>query len=71
MPIYLDKADVVPELAGFPSVLIVPCRFCPAASMAIRTNEPYIELFRSFPKTDADERLIDSRVEPDEKPWYG
>jgi hypothetical protein len=27
--------------------LIVPCRFCPAASSAVRNNEPYIEIFLS------------------------
>jgi len=27
MPFYLDDTDVVPEVARFKSVLIVPCRF--------------------------------------------
>ena len=58
MPFYLDVVDVVPEVAGFESVLIVPCRFCPAASMAVRGNEPYIEFPRRSLKTAAYERLI-------------
>jgi len=58
MPFYLDEIDVAPELAGLESVLIVPCRFCPAASLAVRENEPYIEPFRRLLKTGAYERLI-------------
>jgi len=58
MPFYLDVTDVVPEVANFESVLIVPCRFCPAASMAVRSNEPYIEFPRRGLKTASYERLI-------------
>jgi hypothetical protein len=58
MPFYLDVIDVVPEVVNFKSVMIVPCRFCPAASMAVRSNEPYIEFPRRSLKTAAYERLI-------------
>ncbi len=58
MPFYVKESDVIPELAGFKSVLIVPCRFCPAASMAVSRNEPYIEFFRRFLKTASYERFI-------------
>lgn len=58
MPFYLNERDVVPEVVGFKSALIVPCRFCPAASLAVRSHEPYIEFFRRFLKTAAYERLI-------------
>jgi hypothetical protein len=58
MPFYLTETDVVPEVVGFKSVLIVPCRFCPAASLAVRSNEPYIEFLRRFLKTASYERLI-------------
>ena len=60
MPFYLDATDVVPEVANFKSVLIVPCRFCPAASMAVKNNEPYIEFPRRSLKTAAYERLIET-----------
>ena len=40
MPIYLKDVDVVAEVAKFQSALIVPCRFCPAASLAVRNNKP-------------------------------
>jgi len=46
MPFYLRESDVVSELGGLQSVLIVPCRFCPAASVAVRERAPYIEPFR-------------------------
>ena len=58
MPCYLKEIDTISELAGFKSVLIVPCRFCPAASLAVRKNEPYIEFFRGFLKTASYEQTI-------------
>jgi hypothetical protein len=48
----------VSEFSRFKSVLIVPCRFCPAASLSVTTNEPYIEFFRKFLTTDSYERYI-------------
>jgi hypothetical protein len=58
MPFYLKESDVLPRVAGFSSVLIVPCRFCPAASMAVREKKPYIQLFRHFLKTESYESYI-------------
>ena len=60
MPFCLEVTDVVPEVVNFKSVLIVPCRFCPAASMAVKSNEPYIEFPRRSLKTASYERLIKS-----------
>ena len=60
MPIYLKDVDVVPEVAKFKSALIVLCRFCPAASLAMREDTPYIEFFRRFLKTESYERLINN-----------
>ena len=45
MPIYLKDVDVIPKAAKFKSALIVLCRFCPAASLAMRKDKPYIEFF--------------------------
>ena len=64
MPFYLDVTDVAHEVVNFKSVLIVPCRFCPAASMAVRNNEPYIEFPRRFLKTASYERLINTMKTP-------
>jgi hypothetical protein len=58
MPFYLDETDILPEVAGLKSVLIVPCRFCPAASLAVRSDEPYIEFPRRGLETGSYERLI-------------
>jgi len=58
MPFYLKESNIVPQVAGLQSVLIVPCGFCPAASLAVRENKPYIELFRKFWKTEAYESYI-------------
>ena len=60
MPVYLKEINEFPELASFKSVLIIPCRFCPAASMAVRTNRPYFEFLRRFLKTAPYEELIET-----------
>jgi hypothetical protein len=60
MPMYLKEVDVVPEVAKFQSALIVLCRFCPAASLAMRNDKPYIELFRRFLNTESYEQLINN-----------
>lgn len=58
MPFYLKDRDIIPDIGEAKSVLIVPCRFCPAASLAVRERKPYIELFRSFLRTRSYERYI-------------
>ena len=58
MPFCFEAKDVLPEVESYKSVLIVPCRFCPAASMAVKNNEPYIEFPRRFLKTAAYEREL-------------
>ncbi len=60
MPIYLKEVDLLAEVVKFQSALIVVCRFCPAASLAVRNNKPYIEFFRRLLKTQPYEELIDN-----------
>ena len=60
MPFYLDEIDVSDVVDGLDSVLIVPCRFCPAASTAVRDNGRYIDFPRRSLKTSSYERLIDT-----------
>ena len=60
MPVYLQDIAEFPELEKCESVLIVPCRFCPAASLAVRRNQPYFELFRRFLKTASYEQLLET-----------
>lgn len=58
MPVYLNTVSDFSELENFESVLIIPCRFCPAASMAVRNNTPYFEFFKNFLATEAYERYL-------------
>ncbi len=58
MPFYLKDRDFFLDIAGVHSALIVPCRFCPAASLAVREGKPYIELFRKFLRTQSYESYI-------------
>ena len=48
MPIHFDDLDVVSEVAGLRSALIVPCNMCPAVTVALRERKPFMQLFRSF-----------------------
>lgn len=59
MPVYLKDPEEYSELENFKSVLIVPCRFCPAASLAVRSNKPYFEFFRNSLKTASYEAHIE------------
>jgi hypothetical protein len=58
MPFYLKERDVSRDLGTAESVLIVPCRFCPAASVAVRERKPYIRLLRNFLRTPSYESYI-------------
>jgi hypothetical protein len=66
MPFYLKDRDISSDIAMVHSVLIVPCRFCPAASLAVREGNPYMELFRRFLRTPSYEsyiQVLKSRLE--------
>jgi len=58
VPFYLKESVDPPQLAGSRSVLIVPCRFCPAASLAVRKRRPYLQLLRHLLRTEAYESFI-------------
>lgn len=58
MPFYLKERDISSDTAAVDSVLIVPCRFCPAASFAVREAKPYIKPFWTFLRTPAYESHI-------------
>ena len=51
MPIHFNVRDVVSEVAGLRSALIVPCYMCPAVTVSVREKKPFIELFKSFLKS--------------------
>ena len=58
MPFILKAIDDTTAYEQYESVLIIPCRFCPAASAAVKNHEPYFEVFRRFLKTGAYESFI-------------
>jgi hypothetical protein len=58
MPIHLNDLDVVSEVAGLDSALIVPCNMCPAISVAVKEKQPFMQFFRSFLKSAPFERHI-------------
>ena len=51
MPIHFNDLDVVSEVAGLSSALIVPCYMCPAVTVAVREKKPFIQFFRNFLKS--------------------
>ena len=48
MPIHFNDLDVVSEVAGLSSALIVPCNMCPAVTVAVREKKPFIQFFWNF-----------------------
>ena len=48
MPIHFQDQDVASEVAGLRSALIVPCNLCPAVTVAVRENRPFMRFFRSL-----------------------
>ena len=58
MPFYLKDRDISLDIARLHSVLIVPCRFCPAASLAVRERKPYLDPLRNLLRTPAYESYI-------------
>ncbi|UCE24177.1 MAG: hypothetical protein JSU74_12915 [Candidatus Zixiibacteriota bacterium] len=58
MPFIMKAIDDTSAYEQFESVLIVPCRFCPAASAAVKNNEPYLQPFLRLFKTKSYERFI-------------
>jgi hypothetical protein len=66
MPIHLDDLDVVSQVAGLDSVLIIPCNLCPAVTVAVRENQPFMNLLRSILKSAPFEdyiKTIQSKLE--------
>lgn len=66
MPIHFDDMDVVAEVAGLNSALIVPCNMCPAVTVALREKRPFMQLYRSLLKSAPFEdyiRALQTRLE--------
>ena len=58
MPLHLRDLDVLSEVSGTSAVLIVPCNMCPAVTVALREEKPFIRLFRNFLKSAPYEQHI-------------
>jgi hypothetical protein len=58
MPLHFDDLDVVSEVAGLSSALIVPCYMCPAVTVAVREKKPFIQLFRNLLKSAPFEQYL-------------
>ena len=66
MPLHLDDVDVMSDVRGLTSVLIVPCNMCPAITVAVNENRPFMQLFRNpFRSAPFDDhiRKLRSRLE--------
>ena len=58
MPIHFRDLDVVSEAEGLSSALIVPCNLCPAVTVAVREQRPFMQLFRSLLRSAPFERYL-------------
>ena len=58
MPLYLNELDVTAQVEGAKSVIIVPCRMCPATSLSLRQNRPFFEFFKTFLRSPALDEYI-------------
>lgn len=58
MPFFLKDRDISSDVATIRSALIVPCRFCPAASLAMREGKPYLRPLRRLLRTPAYESHV-------------
>lgn len=58
MPLHFNDLDVVSEVAGLRSALIVPCNMCPAITVAVREKQPFMQFFRSFLRSAPFEQYI-------------
>jgi len=58
MPIHFKDLDVVSKVDEGSSALIVPCTMCPATTVAVREQKPFLQLFRSLFKSPPLERYV-------------
>lgn len=58
MPIHFEDSDVSSQVEGLHTALIVPCRMCPAATIAVREKKPFMEFFKSLFKSQPFEQYL-------------
>lgn len=66
MPLHFYDLDITSEVEGVRSALIVPCNMCPAVTVSLRAQRPFMKLFRSLLTSAPFEeylRALQSRLE--------
>ncbi len=58
MPIHFEDLDVIQEIKGVRSALIVPCNMCPAVTVSVRENKPFMQLLKSIMKSPPFEEYL-------------
>jgi len=58
MPIYLDDVSVVSKITAQCSALIIPCYMCPAVTVSVKEEKPFLQFFSHFLKSPPFERHI-------------
>ena len=58
MPVHLDDRNIISEVNGLSSALIVACNMCAGASLAMKENKPFLQPFSSLLKSPPLERHI-------------
>jgi len=48
MPAHLEDRNIISEVEGLNSALIVACNMCAGASFAMKENKPFIQFFSNF-----------------------
>ena len=48
MPVHLEGRNIISEVEGINSALIVSCNMCAGASFAMRENKPFIQFLSNF-----------------------
>ena len=59
MPAHLEEKNIIPEVEGLDSAMIVACNMCAGASLAMKENRPFLQPFRSFLKSPPLERHVE------------
>ena len=64
MPLHMEHRDISERLDGAASVLFVACPVCPAISVAMQRDAPFMDLFKHGLNTGAFEEYIQELRDP-------
>ena len=60
MPLHFNDRNINSEVTEVSSVLIVPCNMCPAVTVAVREDKPFLQVFKHFLKSAPFEDYLSS-----------